>query len=64
MWITSSVPNPHLLLGILFLLQLINRDGNDMAKQHLDILVQDDLKYDIRIENAEINRYLHDILRD
>lgn len=26
--------------------------------QYLDIIIQDDMKYDIRIENAEMERYL------
>lgn len=36
--------------------------ASEGTKQHLDILIQDDMKYDIRIENAQINEYLHGIL--
>lgn len=38
--------------------------ASEGTKQHLDILIQDDMKYDIRIENAQINGYLHGVLRN
>jgi hypothetical protein len=30
----------------------------EMAQKYIQIQIQDDLKYDIRIENAELERYL------
>lgn len=30
-----------------------------LAQQNLRIQIQDDLKYDIRFENADLDRYLH-----
>lgn len=38
--------------------------ASEGTKQHLDILIQDDMKYDIRIENSQINWYIHGILRN
>lgn len=28
------------------------------TNQYLDLIIQDDMKYDIRIENAQMERYL------
>lgn len=33
------------------------------AQQYLDIHIQDDLKYDIRIDNARVQRYFLNLLR-
>lgn len=35
--------------------------ASEGTKQHLDVLIQDDMKYDFRIENAQINGYLRGI---
>jgi len=31
--------------------------ASSMSQQYLQIQIQDDLKYDIRIENADLDRY-------
>lgn len=33
--------------------------ASELSQQYLQIQIQDDLKYDIRIENADLDRYFH-----